>query len=263
MAFVNPQNDPSTGFTPPVRRTNIHSLHENLIQKIMSFTDMETRAIASGTNKDWLKQTRDIKNKEVKFCMKYLNKIIDSLDPEVNADQIIAIRELADDTKLFSPELDLKTRIKYIKIKIFKILKLNENIKNFSNNKEILLIAIAVGGAVLAKEMSGEIRQDSEFFKEAVVYEPRILQYASKVIKENKEIGMKAVEKDGIAVFYLSADLQRDDDIVDMALSQNGLALMYLQDLQDNESVVRKAMAKNPKALRWASARLKKKFRTE
>ena len=54
------------------------------------------------------------------------------------------------------------------------------------------------------------------------------LYYASKELRNNREVVLTAVKKDGIALRYASEELQGDREIVKEAVKQNSEALYYV-----------------------------------
>ncbi len=74
----------------------------------------------------------------------------------------------------------------------------------------------------------------------------------------NKEKALKAVQKSGINLFYLSDELKNDKEVVLAAVQETGLALRYASEsLKNDKEIVLKAVQENGSTLPDASPHLR------
>ena len=100
------------------------------------------------------------------------------------------------------------------------------------------------------KEYILKIIRDSAF-------DPVNLKNASEKIKNDKEVILEAVKKDGASIFYASQELRADREIVLEAVRTYSYALSYAsQELQNDKEIVLEAVKHSRLALEFASQRL-------
>ena len=99
---------------------------------------------------------------------------------------------------------------------------------------------------------------DRELLLAAVQQNGRALEYASAELKADREVVLAAVQQYGYALEYASAELRADREVVLAAVQQNGRALCYASaELRADGEVVLAAVQQNGYALVWASAELR------
>ena len=99
----------------------------------------------------------------------------------------------------------------------------------------------------------------SEKMRERVKRSPLLLMNASDELKDDKELVLTAVSKDGVALREASSRLRKDRDVVLAAVKQNPLALDFAlnEDLRDDEEIAIEAIKRNGRALYYLSSRLR------
>jgi len=106
---------------------------------------------------------------------------------------------------------------------------------------------------------SDDIRNDKDVVMAAVSKDGSALEFASDDLKNDKEVVMAAVSNDGRALRYASEDLQNDKEVVMAALSNDGRALEYASDdFKNDKEVVMTAVSECGMALEYASDDFKK-----
>ena len=106
---------------------------------------------------------------------------------------------------------------------------------------------------------SHSLRNDFEVVMKAVNRNGRNLQFASKSLKKDREIVMAAVQKTGTALDYASKELKNDREIVMVAVRSSGYALQYAsKQLKNDREIVMAAVQDAGYALKFASEELKK-----
>eukprot|EP00405_Crypthecodinium_cohnii_P009380 CAMPEP_0206433606 /NCGR_PEP_ID=MMETSP0324_2-20121206/8630_1 /ASSEMBLY_ACC=CAM_ASM_000836 /TAXON_ID=2866 /ORGANISM="Crypthecodinium cohnii, Strain Seligo" /LENGTH=676 /DNA_ID=CAMNT_0053899897 /DNA_START=118 /DNA_END=2148 /DNA_ORIENTATION=+ len=87
---------------------------------------------------------------------------------------------------------------------------------------------------------------------------PHFLQYCSPGLRDDREVALTAVEKDGQALQHASEALRGDKDVVLLAVGKNGQALEHASEaLRGDKDVVILAVGKNGQALQHASEALR------
>jgi len=93
---------------------------------------------------------------------------------------------------------------------------------------------------------------------DAVSQEGDCLQYASEVLKEDKEVVLAAVTNNGQALQYAAESLKADKEVVHAAADSSGEALQYATEhLRADKHVVTAAVISHGHALEYASDTLK------
>lgn len=101
-------------------------------------------------------------------------------------------------------------------------------------------------------------RDDKEVVLSAVKKNGLVLRMASGNLKNDRDVVLAALNEDGNALKYVSSDLKQDLEIVKVAVNNNGEALVYApENLRNNEEIVLLAIKKSAYALNYASERLK------
>ena len=84
------------------------------------------------------------------------------------------------------------------------------------------------------------------------------LQFMSPTLRNDHEIVLKSVKKNGFSIQHASAELKELNTICVAAVKQNGLALQKcLPSKRDAPAIVHEALRQNPQALKHASERLR------
>ena len=84
------------------------------------------------------------------------------------------------------------------------------------------------------------------------------LEFASRRLRDDKEIALAAVSRDGFALEYASMRLRDDRDVALAAVTRDGYAIKWVSGrLRDDRGVVSSAVFEDSYALECASARLK------
>ncbi|MBO9483727.1 DUF4116 domain-containing protein [Salinisphaera sp. G21_0] len=84
------------------------------------------------------------------------------------------------------------------------------------------------------------------------------LQYASRRVRNDKDLVLPTIAKHPNDLQYVSRGLKNDRDVVMAAVTQQGEQLQYASpDFQDNVDVVRAAVAQHSYAMRYASERIR------
>jgi hypothetical protein len=90
----------------------------------------------------------------------------------------------------------------------------------------------------------------------AAVY-PFTLQYAPKKLREDKDVVLAAVKKNGRALEFASKELRADPEVVSAAVRQDGCALQCAsKELQGDREIVLAAVSESNWALEYASKEL-------
>ncbi len=151
---------------------------------------------------------------------------------------------------------------KFIAIVLLKIkycfsqLRRNQLNENFSDDREIVEIAVSQNGLAL-EYASDELRADREIVIKAISQDGSALYYASRKYRNDREIVGIAVSQHGEALAYASIDLRNDKEIVKIAVLQNGRALQFAsKELCDNKEIVKIAISINANTLKFASKNL-------
>ncbi|EID0733823.1 DUF4116 domain-containing protein, partial [Vibrio parahaemolyticus] len=96
----------------------------------------------------------------------------------------------------------------------------------------------------------------------AVLYNYRVLKYASEELKSNISIIKRALMNDSRAILFIHEQLEKDHSFAKEVINYYPGALRYFPTaLTDNESIVSTAVIKSPYVLSFASERLRKLMR--
>lgn len=127
-------------------------------------------------------------------------------------------------------------------------------------DKELLINIFRADKNRILEFASDELRDDKEVVLEAVEKDGCSLRLASERLKDDKEFLMSLVKKNGFSLYYASDRLKDDKEVVLEAI-KSGFSLYYASDrMKDDEEVVIEAVKKDCHSLRYASERLQKKF---
>lgn len=131
---------------------------------------------------------------------------------------------------------------------------------NFKKDKDIVLCIVEQSGPMWTR-IPEEMKEDEEIALAAIQQNYRVARMifrSNSKFKNNYNIGLAAVEKDGLYLSHLSQELQNNTHIVLTAINQNGYALKYASDtLRNNRDIVGSAVHKDGLALEYASDALK------
>ncbi len=131
------------------------------------------------------------------------------------------------------------------------------------NNKTFISKTIK-GAPHALKYASNELKNDPEFIKKIINstskigYSGNILRYTSSIIRDNKDIVLDAVSKDGCDLQHASDRLKNDKDIVLSAIKQSHKAVKYISEhLKNDKDVMLAATASYGECLIYASSKLR------
>ena len=141
----------------------------------------------------------------------------------------------------------------------------NFNISEFSDNKEIILKIIKEEPGVtydLLLHDSSQITPNkrNEFYFNYIdiptycSQDSFILKYVSDKLKDDKEVVIEAIKRNGLALEFASDRLKDDKDIVIEAVKNNGFALEFASDrLKNDKEIVFNAVKNNIYSLKFAN----------
>lgn len=161
-----------------------------------------------------------------------------------------------------------------------------ENLKLISEQTqkepEFLLASLPYTIIDAWNHLSKILKEDKEFFKKALQINPKVYQFASSSIQNDRDMVMAMVKKSGQAFSYVNEKFQKDKEIalvafktypalkfVHISLQNNkevvlsavgfkGSSLAFASsELQDDDEVVLRAIRSDAQALRFASMRLR------
>ena len=130
---------------------------------------------------------------------------------------------------------------------------------------EVVWQAVKEKGLRYYENIDPKYFDSKEFILEAIKNEKETdisIQYASKRLKDDKDVVLAAVNKKDIhALQYASKRLKDDKDVILAAVTKNGLALSYASKrLKDDYDVVKKAIARDPSLIKYASIRIQSMY---
>ncbi len=112
-------------------------------------------------------------------------------------------------------------------------------------------------GTLTPCQVAMQCHDNREVVMRAVEQNGLALMYASAVLQCNREVVMRAVEQNGTALRFASAVLRGDREVAMRAVEQNGLALEFASAvLRGDREVAMRAVEQNGAALASASAAL-------
>ena len=152
-----------------------------------------------------------------------------------------------------------------------------ENIRNFFRNRdEIYVLGKILDGEYNFSKLSNKFKDNKEFMLQAInnqnighrlkidregkaEVEDSIIKYASQNLRNDKDIVLKAIEKNPDALEFASDRLKDDDMVVRRAiLNYNTTALQFASErLKNNFDIVKTAVQMNPEVLQFASKELR------
>ena len=132
-----------------------------------------------------------------------------------------------------------------------------------SQERAIVLAAVTADGGAL-KFAPDALRSDESIVMTAIQNHGRAIVYAHAQLQSSRSVATAAVSQDGSSLHVMS-DVWRDDEAVVLAaVSQNGTSLVFASPaMQDNLKVVLAAHGQNPRALKHASSRIKRRLRLD
>ena len=84
-------------------------------------------------------------------------------------------------------------------------------------------------------------------------------QFASKNLKDDKEVVLEAVKKHELALQFASEELKADKNFILAAVNENGMALRYAsEEWKNDKDVVNEAVKQDGRALQFASKGLQR-----
>ena len=152
-----------------------------------------------------------------------------------------------------------------------------ENIRDlFRNRDEIYVLGKILDGEYDFNKLSNKFKDNKEFMLQAInnqdighrlkidregkaEVEDSIIKYASQNLRNDKDIVLKAIEKNPDALEFASDRLKDDDMVVRRAiLNYNTTALQFASErLKNNFDIVKTAVQMNPEVLQFASKELR------
>ena len=128
-------------------------------------------------------------------------------------------------------------------------------------SKKIVLDAVEIDGMILGTDLLNKsvFINDMDVVAAAVQQNGMALQYTSAELQGDREIVMEAVNNNGMALQYATEKLQRDREIVMVAVKQDGEALQYASErLKGIKEIVMAAVKQDGEALEYATTELQK-----
>ncbi len=130
---------------------------------------------------------------------------------------------------------------------------------------EVVWQAVKEKGLGYYENIDPKYFDNKEFILEAIKNEKETdisIQYASKRLKDDKDVVLAAVNKKDIhALQYASKRLKDDKDVILAAVTKNGVALSYASKrLKDDYDVVLRAIARDPSLIKYASIRIQSQY---
>lgn len=112
-----------------------------------------------------------------------------------------------------------------------------------------------------------QYQDDERFVKLAINNHPYAVQYASLRLRGDAEFMKLPIERNGYTAQYATENLRNENRfLAKLAVSGphgDGTALEFFPAFQDDDKIVTLAFKQNPRAIDFASARLKSKFRKD
>ncbi|KAG2382035.1 hypothetical protein C9374_005827 [Naegleria lovaniensis] len=129
----------------------------------------------------------------------------------------------------------------------------------FMNDREFVLNHISKYGYGV-NYASKLLQQDKEVVLKAAPYRYDVLFYAAEELRSNKEFVLEVVQVNGKTLFFASSSLKSDKDVALAAVRQNGLALKSVNKntLHKHHEIVEEAVKQNNSALRFVPTDLLK-----
>lgn len=131
----------------------------------------------------------------------------------------------------------------------------------FKNDEEIMLAAVNKWGKNF-KWASIELKQNKELILTAISHpeDPISLLYVADKFKDDKDIVIAAIKRDGQNLKWVSNRLNRDREVVLTAIKNSkelGSIQMVIEKFKDDKEIVLAAVKRNGHELKWASNRLR------
>lgn len=128
---------------------------------------------------------------------------------------------------------------------------------SLKSDKDILLAAVSSFFNVLSENYYDKsLLNDKEFVLKLIEINPKSIMYTNQ-FRDDKDVIMKAVEKDGMMLSCASEQLKKDPDIVGKASQQNGCSLMFASiDLKKNREILLKAEKSSKESWKYITEEL-------
>lgn len=179
------------------------------------------------------KEVKENKNIVIELLPKYPH-IFDHISKILKDDQDVAIEAIKSSSYNFH---HLNSRLKKDK-QLFMMAAFNyglilESFDHFSDDKEAVLVAVnQVGKSV--KYASERLKKDIDVAKSAMRIDPNNFLHLDSSLKNNRELFLYAVGKNGFALQYAHEDIKNDEEIVLLAVDYNREVLKFASSrLQD------------------------------
>ena len=127
------------------------------------------------------------------------------------------------------------------------------------DDRAVLLAAVRQQGDAL-QYASDRLRDDRDLALAAVGQQGDALQYASDRLRDDRDLVLAAVRQQGDALQYASERLRDDPEVAAAALAASrdgGCYRFFSPALRDNQALLHRAMALDPRLIRYASDRLR------
>jgi len=130
-----------------------------------------------------------------------------------------------------------------------------EKLKEFQNDKEVVLVAVGINASVL-EVVSEELRDDKDIILLATKDSGYVaMKYASKKLRNNKKIILKAVKNNCGALNFIDDKFKSDKEV---ALASNGKLNWFSKELRaDKEVVLHMVSGYGGQSLEYASEELR------
>jgi Domain of unknown function (DUF4116) len=126
------------------------------------------------------------------------------------------------------------------------------------SDREFILTAILQCKTPCLEFADPLLRNNKDLVLKAVKWRGKNLKYASNSLKNDREIVLAAVKENGLSLKFASNILKANREIVSAAISDTGHALKFASDeLKNDKELVLKAVTKSKNAFMYASQELK------
>ncbi len=127
----------------------------------------------------------------------------------------------------------------------------------FQRDEDLIMEALKINIDVI-EELAVPVASDDEFMRELIEkVNVHALAYASDELRYDKELLLRAIERDSEATEYVPKEFWSDRDFLLEVVKRDGYALGEASaELKDDVGVVRTAVDGNPEAIKFASPRI-------
>lgn len=131
--------------------------------------------------------------------------------------------------------------------------------KRLQQKEEVALAAIQVNPYLLRQELDEHLRNNKEIVLVAVSRDGSLLKFASEELKADRDVLLAAVRSNPYSLQFATREMNNDEEIVVTAVAKNGLALEHVsEELKNNKAIAWTAIRQNVEALRLIGNELKR-----